>query len=225
MKPNFILFIILYTVFTVNVHATRDDLATTIDLRGIPGPYSFHGVCRLNTPEMWTVGGNGQINYRSVNRSREFHPTEQDLYGVFFSSSNVGWVVGTSGIILHTQDAGEHWAEQNSGVKNDLNAITCLNESDCWIAGASGTILRTNNRGENWVKVSVDSSVNLNALHFINSQVGWAAGKAGLILHTDDGGSTWTQQYLKMIEHPDSQFASPADLEAVLEHPGSRGKL
>lgn len=224
MKSGFVLLTLLSLAFTINARATPPDvLATRIDLTGIPAPYSFNRFCRLSSPEMWAVGGSGDIDYQSVNGSREFRPTEQDLSGVFFSSSNVGWVVGAEGTILRTKDAGEHWVAQKSGVENDLNAINCVDVNNCWIVGENGTTLRTNNGGDNWEILSSESSADLNALHFINAQIGWIVGEDGLVLHTQDGGSTWTEQCLKMPLFPDSGFETLTDLRAVIFIDENRG--
>lgn len=227
MKPVLWLLILpsvmLTSITAINVRATPDSPVTTIDLRGIPEPFSFHRFCRLSSPDMWSVGGEGHIIHESLTESRQFLPTDQALDGVFFSSSNVGWVIGTNGTILHTVDAGEHWEKQDSGVKKDLNAITCINENDCWVVGRQGTILRTYNGGQQWENVSLKSSAGLNALNFSTAHTGWAVGDRGLVVHTRDGGLTWMQQYVEMILFPDGPFAGPTHLKAVVFVDEKRG--
>jgi photosystem II stability/assembly factor-like uncharacterized protein len=215
--------VMLTSMTAVNVRATPDDPSTTIDLRGVPAPFSFHRFCRLSSPDMWSVGGDGSIIHQSLTGSRESRPTDQALLAVFFSSSNVGWVIGTNGTILHTEDAGEHWEKQDSGVTKDLNAIACISENDCWVVGRQGTILRTNNGGQQWANVSLKSSAGLNAVSFSAAQNGWAVGDDGLVVHTQDGGLTWMQQYVGMILFPDGPFACPTDLKAVVFVDEKRG--
>jgi hypothetical protein len=45
--------------------AAPDDLASVLRLEGIPGPYSFQRFCRLRSGDMWTVGGDGEVQFFS----------------------------------------------------------------------------------------------------------------------------------------------------------------
>src|SRR5207248_1031787 len=86
-----------------------DSFAHIIHLTGVPAPYSFSHLCRLSAPEMWTVGGQGDVLYQSASGSRHLKVGDEGLYGVYFIDSNLGWVVGAKGTIFHTRDIGEHW--------------------------------------------------------------------------------------------------------------------
>ena len=45
------------------------------------------------------------------------------LNDVYFTSQNVGFVVGTNGVILKTTNKGEIFSTQNSGTSETLNAV------------------------------------------------------------------------------------------------------
>ncbi|MGA2784702.1 MAG: YCF48-related protein [Candidatus Bathyarchaeia archaeon] len=74
-----------------------------------------------NTPAGWAVGNGGTIAYLQIsggtatwiitNTNLNFGTTHtQNLYGVYFTDSNHGWIVGAQGTILATTDGGAHWS-------------------------------------------------------------------------------------------------------------------
>lgn len=186
-----------------------------IDLRGIAGPYSFGRFCRPASDELWAVGGGGSVLHTDANGTTEKRVGDVDLNGVYFANSSVGWVVGVGGAVFHTKDGGAKWVRQWSGVSEELEGITCLDDNHCWAVGGGGTILRTVDRGRNWKVLTSKTSTDLNAVTFINERSGWAVGDSGLVLHTSDGGETWEKQRAKIILFPRGPFAAPTHLLAV----------
>lgn len=124
-------------------------------------------------------------------------------------------MIGTEGKIFGTNDGGVTWKPQASGVKENLDAITCTSETDCWAAGEGGIVLRTQDGGKKWRSVKVGTSENLYALDFQNSEFGLIVGGNGIVLRTQDGGRTWGSRQLNLILFPDGPFAATADLKAV----------
>ncbi|MFH1347971.1 MAG: YCF48-related protein [Candidatus Margulisiibacteriota bacterium] len=112
-------------------------------------------------------------------------------YGIFFTSSRVGWVVGQSGVIYKTTDGGDNWSGQTSGTVNTLNDVFFVDSSKGWAVGDSGTILKTINGGTTWTSETSGTANNLNAVHFPTASKGWAVGDSGVILSSTDGGDTW----------------------------------
>ena len=64
------------------------------------------------------------------------------LNGVVFSDSKIGWISGDDGTLLHTQDGGVTWLQQESPTTNNLADITLSKSGNVWAVGESGTILR-----------------------------------------------------------------------------------
>ncbi|MFH1683447.1 MAG: YCF48-related protein [Candidatus Margulisiibacteriota bacterium] len=120
--------------------------------------------------------------------------TTKTYYGVFFTSSSVGWVVGQSGLIYKTTDGGDNWSAQTSGTVNTLNDVFFTNSSNGWVVGDSGTILKTTNGGTTWTSETSGTANNLNAVHFPSVSIGWAVGDSGVILSSTDGGDTWSTE-------------------------------
>jgi photosystem II stability/assembly factor-like uncharacterized protein len=52
------------------------------------------------------------------------------LYHVFFSDPSAGWAVGEKGKIIHTNDGGVTWNQQNSGTETILFDVYFLNSTN-----------------------------------------------------------------------------------------------
>lgn len=136
------------------------------------------------------------------------YPTAQALWGVKFISASEGWVVGSSGTILHTVDGGLNWEAQESGTDRDLKAVAFVDNQKGWVVGHGGTLLGTKDGGRHWTAVQASSqqleekgpiilgngsSSALLKVFFLNELDGWVGGEDGFVLHTRDGGAHWEQ--------------------------------
>jgi len=103
------------------------------------------------------------------------------------------WVVGPSGFIERSDDAGKTWKLQKSGVKTDLRGGAAPNESVCWVVGSAGTILLTTDGGNNWTKLSSPASGDLRAVD-ASSELRAVVTDAATNKRyaTVDGGLNWT---------------------------------
>jgi photosystem II stability/assembly factor-like uncharacterized protein len=155
------------------------------------------GLDFVSPDEGWIVGediwytSNGGISWEEQydTQFNEKYP----LYDVHFVNLTSGWVVGNDGTILHTDDGGENWIEQDSGVSSQLRGVAFANGSKGWVVGDNGVILHTSDGGENWEQQLSGTSNSLSGLSFVSDTEGWVVGE-NIILHTDDGGTTWTPQ-------------------------------
>ena len=144
---------------------------------------------------------------------------ESALRDVHFVDALRGWAVGDHGVILKTNDGGEHW-----------NAVGDVNRSiEDWDHAAGQLSLKQKLRGakdrrfQAAVSTSKSRSPNvtcqLNSVFFLNDQLGWAAGgyavplldrTRSVVLKTIDGGINWTviantvPPHIKQIEFSDS---------------------
>lgn len=136
------------------------------------------------------------------------YPTAQALWGVKFISTSEGWVVGSSGTILHSVDGGTTWEAQESGTDRDLKAVAFVDNQKGWVVGHGGTLLGTKDGGRHWMAVEASSqqleekgpiiigsgsSSALLKVFFLDKQEGWVGGEDGFVLHTSDGGEHWEQ--------------------------------
>jgi photosystem II stability/assembly factor-like uncharacterized protein len=119
--------------------------------------------------------------------------TTRTLYGLWFTSANVGYACGDSGTILKTTDAGDHWTRLSSATNLFLYCIH-FPTADTGYASANwgtGNIVRTFNAGQTWDTVH-SGSITYSAIRFCNGHTGYAAGNSETIIKTIDAGQHWT---------------------------------
>jgi photosystem II stability/assembly factor-like uncharacterized protein len=119
---------------------------------------------------------------------------KMDFYDVTFVDSQHGWVVGRSGVILHTSDGGLEWKLQDSQTENHLYSVDFINPAQGWAVGAMGTIVHTDDGGANWERQVSGEDNWLYDIDCINPMECWAVGAYNVILYTSDGGETWKRQ-------------------------------
>lgn len=125
------------------------------------------------------------------------------LYGLSFLNENRGWVVGSKGVILYTDDGGVSWVSQTSNTTAQLNSVQFVDDNTGWIVGDNGVILHTTNGGGIWTTQASGTINNLKSVKFVTPDNGYVVGWEGTILRTIDGGTTWGLQ-----THPDITFSS-----------------
>merc|ERR1712096_481543 len=104
---------------------------------------------------------------------------------VFFlkKSTQIGWIVGSKSMILHTADGGKSWERQPS--------MPFPASFD------NGTVLKTTDGGKTWNKTNTSTFTVLGAITFVDETHGWAGGDGGFVTHTNNGGRTWSAQDTK----------------------------
>jgi photosystem II stability/assembly factor-like uncharacterized protein len=93
-----------------------------------------------------------------------------------------GFAVGGSGLILHTNDAGATWQDQESSSQANLYAVQVVDNMEAVAVGELGTVLVTTDGGHTWeVQPSVTGKV-LQAVVYRGGRQLWVAGRGGTIL-------------------------------------------
>ena len=155
-----------------------------------------------NSHYNYTFIGSGTWNATSTSYS----PPTEYLRSVYFTNSNIGWIVGFSGTILKTTDGGNSWSQQTSGTEQDLYSVYFVDASTGWVVGCGSTILKTINGGESWVQQYGVGTDNLRSVCFANANTGWTVGNYNKILKTTNGGSDWSPQSSGINNHFRSVF-------------------
>ncbi len=110
-------------------------------------------------------------------------------------SADTAIVVGDSGVVRYTSDAGGIWNGLFVQGNTNLRSITCPERNNAIAVGDDGNIYVSKNQGKSWVR-SVGPGLgfndNLLDISFFDSQNGVIVGNRGIILKTTDGGSNWT---------------------------------
>ncbi len=121
---------------------------------------------------------------------------QDNLYGVSFVTSELGWVSGAFGTIAHTADGGKTWKLQDSKASESLFSLDFVNERQGWAVGRSGTIVHSADGGAEWQAQKAPSEKHLFSVDFVDETFGIAVGDWGVILVTEDGGQTWNDRSL-----------------------------
>ena len=132
----------------------------------------------------------------------------QDLEGVDFIDSQIGILVGATGVLQKSIDGGDSWSSQGSGGAGFTHALDAVDSQHAWAAQDGGEILRTVDGGGTWERSYVegfDKYGRFNDVDFHDQNVGWAvgddnpfSGTVSKIVKSTDGGRSWSVQY----EHP-----------------------
>jgi photosystem II stability/assembly factor-like uncharacterized protein len=130
-----------------------------------------------------------QTNWTRQNIERK----DTIFYGMAFTDTNTGYVVGTDGTMYRTTDAGTTWVFKPLPTALKLTAIHFPTSSVGFIVGETGTILKTTDAGGNWSALDAGTKATLFAVHFLDEDSGFVAGQSGELLYTNDKGATWTQ--------------------------------
>lgn len=109
---------------------------------------------------------------------------------LFMWNANTGWVAGGNGLILKTENGGQTWGPQDSGIKQKLFGIHFVSSGIGWAVGDNGSIIRTASGGVRWTSLSSPTSEHLKSVYGGSQMVAWAVGDSGTILKTSNG-ITW----------------------------------
>ena len=121
----------------------------------VPVDTNLSGVFVRDRKNAVAVGSRGTILI--TNNAKDWKRLQIDardqFYGVAFAGEDLltGWVVGTYGRILRSDDGGWNWQPQSSGTTEHLLKVSAFDEQHASVVGASGTVLATSDGGKTWV--------------------------------------------------------------------------
>jgi photosystem II stability/assembly factor-like uncharacterized protein len=116
---------------------------------------------------------------------------EPNLNAVHFSSSDLGWVVGEFGLVLHTKDRGKTWLSQRyGGDLPQLYGIQFRDDRRGWAFGQAGNLIQTSDGGQRWSSVELETKRDLYDTS-LDGERGVIVGD-GVVLVSRDGGSSWS---------------------------------
>jgi photosystem II stability/assembly factor-like uncharacterized protein len=121
---------------------------------------------------------------------------------IFFIHPDTGFVVGQvvdrsqAGIMLRSDDQGQHWAPVALPANSGLNDIFFVNSSLGLAVGNRGLIFKTMNGGKDWTMAPSGVDADLLHIFMFDSDTGYIAGRQDTFLKTVDGGRSWTLQPL-----------------------------
>ena len=116
--------------------------------------------------------------------------TTSNLNGAVLLDSGTGFVVGDTGAILKSTDAGATWTPLTSGTSSTLHGVYFLDPNDGVAVGDGGTILRTTDGGAGWQSITSGVKDSLRSVSF-NGTNGISGGDSQDLLYSTDSGASW----------------------------------
>jgi photosystem II stability/assembly factor-like uncharacterized protein len=119
---------------------------------------------------------------------------KKNLLNLHFFTPDTGFVTGSDGYILYTNDGGNSWFTVDPGTSSHLFGVSFIDRYTGWLSGQNGTILKTTDGGLTWSFQISNSMAILTSIKALDSLHAWAVGFAGTVLRTADGGNSWHPQ-------------------------------
>lgn len=183
--------------YTGSSWASEASGLTTGSLLSVTAPDNTH---------VWACGSNGVILRRTGgawSRLASGVPITTYRSITFLNSGGQyrGWAVGDGGLILHTNDGGNTWTQQSSGVTGRLSQVFALDSNHAWVTRdwQHTDLLQTTDAGATWSRLQADNNGKL-AVAFNDPLNGYAVGNEAAtgrfaILTTTDGGASWSTSF------------------------------
>jgi len=131
------------------------------------------------------------------------------LHAVYFLNQNTGWVAGSNGTLLFTDDGGKSWHAMRRPTEDALRDVYFSDEKKGWLVcdrpvyklktndEPQTYLLRTIDGGSSWRRVDLsDPHARIARAFFRGDGHGWTFGEAGAFYATNDGGANWVRQTL-----------------------------
>jgi photosystem II stability/assembly factor-like uncharacterized protein len=104
-------------------------------------------------------------------------------------------VVGERGHVLYSDDEGENWTQADVETRNQLNAVTFIDDKLGWAVGEDAVIVHTTDGGKSWTRQFDDRDADMRGplldVVFLTEKEGFAVGVFNKMFKTTDGGVTW----------------------------------
>ena len=202
---------------------TTDGGKTWSNLKGSIQDIQFQKVYFMDDNNGYAIGSDGTGRYSTVLKTSDGGTSWIDLLklnninftkdraynSLYFTDLNTGYVAGTNGIIIKTNDAGKSWVPCETKTNDSLESLFFTNSNVGYVViGSSGNILKTVDAGNSWnlIKCALDNQAEnvyneLESIYFTDMNTGYVVGEkekkyvdngfSRLILKTTDGGNTW----------------------------------
>ena len=157
----------------------------------------FFDAIQLNNDKIIIVGDNNVIIYSDDNlKNYQWYSAVEGDYTFFkinFINNQIGYIVGTKGIMLKTTNGGTWWDRLNTGVNIGLYDLVFLDNMITIAIGWNGIILKSDNSGDSWMKIESNTNKYLRSIDFLDDEIGLIVGGNGTILRTENGGNDWEE--------------------------------
>lgn len=122
---------------------------------------------------------------------------------IFFLNDRAGWIVGSDGVIVSTNDGGTTWVQPKKFTTDAIVQVYFANETTGWLlcerniyargSDATSYLRKTNDGGRTWEKIEFQDGgrERVTRLFFNKDGVGTAFGEGGIFYKLQDDGVSW----------------------------------
>jgi photosystem II stability/assembly factor-like uncharacterized protein len=148
----------------------------------------------------YEILGQNQSNIMTDQQNGEWHIVSEvpsGMSALYFIDSLKGWVIGTGGKIIASDDGGFTWSPQNSGTANTLGSIYFMNNEIGFASGYNRTLLSTHNKGITWVSIPVvsDTGTIYSSLCSDSQKNLYFISNYGEVFCSQDSGLSWQNKF------------------------------
>ncbi len=129
-------------------------------------------------------------------------PQGDTISAMTFVDADTGWVVGSAGLIMKTNDGGATWTPQGGASQTFFDAVVFADARTGWACGQDSTtgdaaMYGTTDGGATWapqaLPLAPGNGRELTSICALDALDLYAVGTGGAILHSTDGGAVWAQ--------------------------------
>lgn len=129
------------------------------------------------------------------------------LHDIYFVNENKGFIVGSGGTFLATDDGGKTWKKEKNFTTDNIRQIHFLDEKTGWLlcernifnlgTNSPSYLLKTTDGGITWEQINFSDGRNRIAkIFFTKNGFGLAVGEFGALFALQDDAKTWKKNSL-----------------------------
>lgn len=118
--------------------------------------------------------------------------TAINFYDVCVRGESEAWIVGDSGIVVHSATGGDSWEVLRIGAYSTLFSVYFRDGEEGYAVGQRGVLLHTEDGGKSWEGIESGTEENLYQIT-MSGEDGAIVGENGTVLVSRDGGKSWGQ--------------------------------
>lgn len=113
-----------------------------------------------------------------------------NLFSLFADTKGRLFAAGEKGMVLRSDDRGQHWTYLPTGYKGSFWAGLVTADGTIVVAGLRGSMYRSTDDGRSWTRVDTNSKSSITALTRADGDI-IGVGLDGLVLRSQDGGGSF----------------------------------